>query len=104
MQLAFKQPHNRAESYFHNRIICIKMKSTYKKINLALDNTILIVLICFIYFYLSIYIYLSIYLGKILACLKCPENKIYTRKRGQIGLEYLVENTDSTENSKTVKQ
>lgn len=60
------------------------MKSIYKKIKLALENTVLVVLIYFIY----------LFVGKFQPCLKCAENKIYLRKRGQISL---VENTSTTQ-------
>lgn len=90
MQLAFKQPHNRADSYWHNRIICTKMKSTHKKIKLVFENTILFVLICFLYLF-----------GRNFDPIwNVQKIKSIPEKEVKLVFKYLAKNTGSIQNSK----
>lgn len=91
MQLAFKQPHNRVESYWHNGIICTKMKSTPKKSKLDLENTSLFVLICFVYLERNFNLIWNV-----------QKIKFIPWKEVEKVFKYLVRNTASTQNSKAV--
>lgn len=89
-QLALQQPRTRAEFYLHNRLICTKMKSTYKKIKLALENTTLVLLLCFIY----------LFGGNFNHIWEVQKIKFIPGKEVKQVLKYLVKNTGSPQNSK----
>lgn len=93
MQLAFKQPHNRAESYWHNGIICTKKESTHKKIKLVFEITTLLVLIC------SVFVW-GWARGNFNPMWNVQKIKFIPWKEVEKVFKYLIKNTGSAQNSK----